>query len=153
MKHILYSLFFIPCFAFGLENLTGDKIDNVQEIEIINNNMRLLDVDKLDKKPGDIIPKRGSTYKVGSDTDTFKEGHFDNVYSGGVRLSTSTNIAYTPWTSYTPTYSSGWGSITSANVFYRIIGDTMDIRGEFQMGTVGASAGTITLPTGYVIDS
>lgn len=56
-------------------------------------------------------------------------------------------------TGYTPTFSAGWGTAASVSVFYRIFGDEMKIWGQFTTGTVTAAIGTISLPSGFAIDT
>jgi hypothetical protein len=54
----------------------------------------------------------------------------------------------TPWTSYTPT-TQGFGSISSSNMEWRKNGDCIEVRGEFQTGTVAASEAQVGLPSGW----
>ena len=54
---------------------------------------------------------------------------------------------------YTPTYSAGWGTVASSNVFYQRLGNICRIYGTFTLGTVAASSGTISLPSGLNIDT
>lgn len=61
--------------------------------------------------------------------------------------------ARSAWTIYTPTYSAGWGTVTNSNVSYRREGNSCLIRGTFQLGTIAASAGTLTLPGGMSLDT
>lgn len=59
----------------------------------------------------------------------------------------------TDWVAYTPTLSAGFGTTTGVSFFYRRVGDTLQVSGTFTGGTMAASLGTITLPTGLTIDS
>lgn len=56
------------------------------------------------------------------------------------------------WQSYTPTFG-GIGTPTSVNFYYRRVGDSIQIQGSANAGTVAASQFQIGLPTGTVIDS
>lgn len=58
-----------------------------------------------------------------------------------------------PWTSYTPTFSAGFGTVTNTSFFYRRVGDSMLILGKLTLGTVAASVGTITLPNSLTSNS
>lgn len=57
------------------------------------------------------------------------------------------------WFTYSPSYSAGFGTTANDSTRYRLIGDTMEIRGVFQCGTVAGSTGTITLPSGFIFDT
>lgn len=73
------------------------------------------------------------------------------VYGGQVtNLTSSYNV--TSWTSYTPTYSAGFGTVTGSSLQYRLVGNVLEIQGSFATGTTAASSGSFTLPSGYVID-
>lgn len=50
------------------------------------------------------------------------------------------------------TWCSGFGTPTNVNIWTRRVGDTLEARGSFSVGTVAAAATCIILPTGYVID-
>mgnify|MGYP003647328105 CR=1 FL=1 len=56
------------------------------------------------------------------------------------------------WKAYTPV-TAGLGTITSDNMFYRRIGDSVEIMGAFTTGTTSATELQIGLPTGLISDS
>lgn len=56
-------------------------------------------------------------------------------------------------TTYTPTFSAGWGTVTSVTVGYTVVGKMLFVNGTFTTGTVAGSVGTITLPSGLTIDT
>lgn len=59
-----------------------------------------------------------------------------------------------PWVSYTPaTYSVGFGTVANAAIFYRRIGDTLHVMGNFKTGTTVNSTGFFTLPNALVFDT
>jgi hypothetical protein len=66
----------------------------------------------------------------------------------------------TDWTQYTPTFNSGFSVGTGGNPFnkwyWRQVGDSVQIRGGFRLGTSGFSMGsgafTVTLPSGLSFD-
>lgn len=57
------------------------------------------------------------------------------------------------WTSYTPTFGSGWGTNTNVSFFYKQVGDSLKVRGTFTSGTLVPGFLSISLPGGYTIDS
>jgi hypothetical protein len=59
----------------------------------------------------------------------------------------------TEWAEYTPTYGTGFGTVTSGSVFYRRLGDTLQVRGFGIVGSVTANPAEISLPTGLSIDT
>ncbi len=60
--------------------------------------------------------------------------------------------SFTPWTAYTPTIT-GFGTVSVNNAFYRIVGDTMEIKGTFTSGTATTVPGNISLPSGFIVDN
>lgn len=58
----------------------------------------------------------------------------------------------TDWVAYTPTFN-GLGSPTNINMFWRRVGDSMEIKGSWTNGTISAAAVRISLPSGYSVDS
>ncbi len=73
------------------------------------------------------------------------------VYTG---LSTNLSSAYnnTAEIAYTPVFSSGWGTVTSPNIKYKVANGWLTVWGTYVSGTVAASTGSMTLPSGYTID-
>lgn len=63
---------------------------------------------------------------------------------GGSTLST-----FIDWTSYTPSFSAGFGTPTNVTFSYRVIGKTLEILGSFNCGTVTTGTPTISIPVGY----
>ena len=59
----------------------------------------------------------------------------------------------TNWTSYTPTFGAGFGTVTDINFWYREVGQDLEIRGFAKTGTVANATTTISLPGGYTIDT
>lgn len=55
-----------------------------------------------------------------------------------------------PATAYTPTISAGFGTVASVGFQYSRVGELMFGFGIFTCGTVAASAGTFTLPNGWL---
>ena len=81
---------------------------------------------------------------------TFK---FDNVVVGPQTLIKGAIV--TDWQSYTPSITGGFGSVPAASIIfkYRQFGDTYEIIGTFEAGTVSAAPGYFTLPNSATIDS
>lgn len=61
--------------------------------------------------------------------------------------------ALSDWISYTPTISAGFGTATNVSARYKREGDSLRGIVSFTAGTLAASIGTITLPTGLTLDS
>jgi hypothetical protein len=57
------------------------------------------------------------------------------------------------WDSYTPTFGGGFGTPTNVSVFYRRVGDSVELRGSFTNGTNAASLASISLPSGLNVDT
>lgn len=74
--------------------------------------------------------------------------YIDNVIVGPGM--TSQGAAIGLWTAYTPT-TQGLGTISGVNLYYRRVGDSLEISGYFTAGTVTASELQIGLPSGLTI--
>jgi hypothetical protein len=57
------------------------------------------------------------------------------------------------WQSYTPTFSAGFGSVSTINFWWRQVGQDMEIQGSFLTGTVAGSQANFTLPNSLTIGS
>lgn len=57
------------------------------------------------------------------------------------------------WTAYTPTISSGFGSVTNVSFLHKRDGSMLTVKGTFTTGTVSTGLGTFTLPNGLTIDT
>jgi hypothetical protein len=75
---------------------------------------------------------------------------FDDFYVGPQVVSNGAVV--TDWQSYTPTIS-GFGTPTNVSFFFRRVGDSIEIKGDFTSGTTTATAASITLPSGLTIDA
>lgn len=76
---------------------------------------------------------------------------FDNFFLGpqvttvgAVETDWASNLTFSP--------SAGFGTTTNSNFWWRLIGDTMFVKGNFRAGTLAASDAYIGLPGGYSID-
>jgi hypothetical protein len=58
----------------------------------------------------------------------------------------------TAWQSYTPTFE-GFGTPTAVSALWRRIGDSIEVRGQFTSGSASAALATISLPSGFNLDS
>ena len=61
--------------------------------------------------------------------------------------------AVSDWQSYTPTFSAGFGTVSTQSFQYRRVGSSMEIIGQFVTGTVAASAPGFTLPSGTTVNT
>jgi hypothetical protein len=74
----------------------------------------------------------------------------DSVYAGKMptgRISETGAIG--PWIAYTPT-TQGFGTISDIATEYRVIGDSIEIRGSFVVGTSTAVEARVGLPSGRI---
>lgn len=60
-----------------------------------------------------------------------------------------TRRAVTPWTSFTPSLSSGFGTVTGNSGFWRRNGNNLEAKGSFTTGTVTAALGSLQFPQTY----
>lgn len=85
----------------------------------------------------------------------FKSDHF--LYSkdsNGNENLIGPGMSGTDWNNdLTFTFGPGFGTTTNVSMFYRRVGDTMEVRGIFQSGTVAASGAYIQLPGSYTINT
>lgn len=56
------------------------------------------------------------------------------------------------WTLYTPTYT-GFGTVSATSMWWRRVGDTLQVRGNFTSGTATGVEARISLPTGLSSDA
>lgn len=74
----------------------------------------------------------------------------DNVRVGPQK--TLVGFAGTDWQSYTPTFN-GFGTTANVAMYWRRVGDHMEISGSFKAGTTTASLGYFTLPNNLTVDT
>lgn len=70
-------------------------------------------------------------------------GEADNLSQGSIQ---------TDWVSYTPTYT-GFGTVSTSNMFWRRIGDNIELSGSFVSGTSTATEARVSLPSGLISSS
>ena len=82
------------------------------------------------------------------------DGNLYILNSSGVETLVAPGMSGSDWKNdLTFTPSAGFGKPTNVNVWYRRVGDTMEVKGSFTTGTTAASLAYITLPGGYTIDT
>ncbi len=59
--------------------------------------------------------------------------------------------AVTGWQSYTPTFSAGFGAVSASNFQWRRVGDSVEIRGTWTVGTVSGTTATVTIPSALTV--
>src|SRR6201984_1146336 len=92
----------------------------------------------------------GVEIKSTSTTGTY---NVSGCYVGRARNVGSAAIS-TDWKNdLTFTASAGFGTVTNSSIFYRQVGDTMEVQGSFIAGTVAASAAFVQLPAGFTINT
>lgn len=99
MKSKLFAValfLFAPFIGHSYTNdLVSDSVDSADQVTIINNNFRKMYSGKLDSKPGDIIPKRDSTYSIGESGNEWLNGYFDNLTISTVTATSLTSTSLT----------------------------------------------------------
>lgn len=75
---------------------------------------------------------------------------YDDSQSRWILVTTS---CLQEWQTYTPALSAGYGSVTSNVAFYKVVGDSIFVKGTFTAGTVSGVIATVGLPSGYTINS
>lgn len=73
------------------------------------------------------------SYKLYTNTEQLQ------IVSDGTNWQILNHRTITPWTSFTPNSSQGFGTLASVALKRRRVGDTLEIRGRFTAGTVAAS--------------
>lgn len=74
----------------------------------------------------------------------------DVIFGPGV---TAQGAVVGAWQSYTPTYSASFGSTSNSVGYWRRVGTDMEIVGSFNPGTVTAALATVSIPSGYTINT
>jgi hypothetical protein len=64
----------------------------------------------------------------------------------------SYGMAGSNWISYTPTFT-GFGTVSTSNMYYRRVGDSVQVHGTFVSGTVTGAQAQVSFPTGLTVDS
>ena len=82
-----------------------------------------------------------------SGSGTFSAANFD-VFQQVARV----GAAISTWQSYTPTFT-GFGTIASSEVYWRQVGDSIEIQARFATGTHTAVEARVSLPTGLTVGS
>lgn len=62
------------------------------------------------------------------------------------------NVPMSDWVSYTPTFT-GFGTVSTSAMWWRRVGDSVEITGKFTLGTPTATEARFSLPNGIVSDS
>jgi hypothetical protein len=74
----------------------------------------------------------------------------DTVQVGPQNVTFSTPV--TDWVSYTPTFN-GFGTTTAVEMWWRRVGDSVQVRGRWTNGTTTAAEARVGLPSGLTTDS
>lgn len=86
-------------------------------------------------------------------TSTF--GANSSLNYGTLGIGATQLVNATNWVSSSTfiTPSAGFGTVASPSYQWRQVGDTIQVRGTFVNGTVAASTASLSLPSGYVLDT
>jgi hypothetical protein len=95
----------------------------------------------------------------GNYTLRLTSGAADTLYIDSCYLGTAEGsplnvlgMAGSNWISYTPTFT-GFGTVSTSNMYYRRVGDSVQVHGTFVSGTVTGSQAQVSFPTGLTVDS
>lgn len=75
------------------------------------------------------------------------------MFAEGIGLTGAFNSSTTTWNNNLSFTTSAWGTITSPDFRYRVVGDSLEVRGNFIVGTPAVAIASINLPLGYLIDT
>jgi hypothetical protein len=75
----------------------------------------------------------------------------DSLFVGPQSLAQGAIV--TAWQSYTPTFSAGFGTVTSIDAKYQRVGNSLKVSAKFTTGTVAGTIASISIPTGITIDT
>jgi len=121
-----------------------------------DNNYRIITVKKVDSGTGTVIIDGEASETIDSTATKTLYSQWDaitvqcnsvNWFVSSIKLNSITN-----WTSYTPTFVAV-GVTSNVEVFWRRVGDSIDVRGRAVAGTLSSSSLTITIPSGLTIDT
>jgi len=107
-----------------------------------NNDNRLIKIVKMNSDAGYV------TVDLSTDVVLRMSGMSVDIQSDGTTWHVVSSQLNSNWTSYTPTFS-GLGTCSGISFAYRLIGEMLEVRGEFTSGTTTANIAEIRLPTGY----
>ncbi len=104
------------------------------------------------------IPAEGGTFAGNLRIAVHQKGisagwgfYFDNVVCGSI--ATPRGPPVSEWQTYTPTFGAGFGSVITHSLWYRRVGDSLEVKGYFISATVAAAEASMTLPAGLSFDS
>ena len=101
------------------------------------------------------VPDVGNDlYFIINTTPTTDNGLLYTLNSLGVETLVSGSGTITSWKNdLTFTLSAGFGTVTNQDIWYRRVGDSMEIKGSFTNGTTSASTAYLQLPASYNVDT
>lgn len=114
----------------------------------------------LEKTDGKVLEAVFEGQLLGSSTFTFRIENTDGTSMNlefvdvvfNDALSTIKNVnQVSGWTSYTPSNTQGFGTISSNELEWRRVGDSLQLRGKFVVGSVSGAELQLELPNSYVI--
>jgi hypothetical protein len=75
---------------------------------------------------------------------------FDSIYVSPNTY--NSGAAVTAWQSYTPTFV-GMGTVINSSIWWRRVGDSLEIQGTWTTGTVSGTTASMTLPPGLTLNN
>jgi hypothetical protein len=81
------------------------------------------------------------------------DGNLYYLNSSGLETLVGPGISGTNWDNSLSFTTSNFGTISNSQIYSRRVGDTLEVRGYFNIGTASAAPGAIVLPSGYNMDT
>lgn len=98
-----------------------------------------------------LTPAGAETIDGYSSVKLCTQNEYIEIISNGTNWIILNHKSNTPWVSYTPANSTGFGTLASVNLKWRRVGDSMQIQGGFTSGTMTGSTAELGIPTGLTI--
>lgn len=115
------------------------------------NTDRVICIKKVDSASGTVtIDGEGSETIDGFSSIVVPlENDFATLHCDGTEWHVIARRETTPWASFTPNFSSGFGTVSNNSAFWRRVGNSLEVRGFCTFGTVTAALGSIQFPQTY----
>lgn len=131
-------------------DVTNSQLIEPSNIKILSNSTTLSDKFEATFQSS----ATGSSYRLIAHVQSVSALAYE-LKVDNITVSPQTYVFGTPvtdWVPYTATVA-GFGTISSSNFEWRRVGDSVQVKGRFTSGTSTATAATISLPNGIIVDS
>lgn len=131
-------------------DVTNSQLIEPSNIKMFSNNSSLSDKFEATFQSS----ATGSSYRLIAHVQSVSALAYE-LKVDNITVSPQTYVFGTPvtdWVPYNATVA-GFGTISSSNFEWRRVGDSVQVKGRFTSGTSTATAATISLPNGIIVDS